>query len=302
MSDIFVLDDFSFNKLSPEMLAELSDGLEANEDADRLRAQVATRGGTSASDKISALSVYTLVSPNKSARTAKIDRITIHHMAGNLSIEDCGKVFASSSRKASSNYGIGTDGRIACYVPENYRAWTSSSSANDNRAVTIEVANSATTNPWPVSDAAYESLIRLCVDICQRNGITALNYTGNTNGNLTAHRWFAATLCPGPYLYERFPAIAAEVNKRLAAGSIYPVVKPEHNEEDDDMTYEKFCEYMDKYMSEAVISEPSSWAKASCDKAIAKGIILGNGKGAYNWQKPLTREAYLVMQDRQGLL
>ena len=243
---------------------------------------------------------YTRLSPNYSARTGKISTITIHHMAGNLTVEQCGTVFASASRQASSNYGIGTDGRIALYVPEEYRAWTTSSKANDNVAVTIEVANSVAADPWPVSDAAYESLIRLCVDICQRNGIAALNYTGDKTGNLTAHRWYAATLCPGPYLYERFPAIAEEVNKRLAAGSIYPIIPS--TKEDETMTYEKFCEYMERYMSEAVVSEPSSWAKASCEKAIAAGVIQGNGKGAYNWQLPLTREAYLVMQDRAGLL
>ena len=73
-------------------------------------------------------------------------------------------------------------------------------------------------------------------------------------------------------------------------------------EDDDDMTYEKFCEYMDRYMSEAVVSEPSAWAKEACEKAIEKGIMKGDGSGAYNFQRPLTREAYLVMQDRSGLL
>ena len=296
--DVDVIDE----GISDEALDELSGGLEPGEEADAIRMSM-TRGGISllsATDTSSKLVNYTQLSPNCSVRSGKISKITIHHMAGNLTVERCGSEFAKTSRQASSNYGIGTDGRIALYVDEAYRAWTTSSRANDDVAVTIEVANSVAADPWPVSDAAYESLIRLCVDICQRNGIAALNYTGDKTGNLTAHRWFAATLCPGPYLYERFPAIAAEVNKRLAAGSIYPITEP--IEEDEDMSYEQFCAYMEKYMSEAVVSEPSSWAKASCDKAIAKGVILGNGKGAYNWQLPLTREAYLVMQDRAGLL
>lgn len=305
MSDIFVLEEFSYDSLNEEAKQELYDGLRGGDNPDKLRANVLTKGVSGSSDQISELSCYTLISPNKSARTAKIDRITIHHMAGNLTIEQCGQVFANRSRQASSNYGIGTDGRIACYVPENYRAWTSSSSANDNRAVTIEVANSVAADPWPVSEAAYESLTRLCVDICQRNGISAIRYTGDTTGNLTAHRWFAATCCPGPYLYELFPEIAKEVNKRLSNGSIMPVSESDTNynqEDDDDMTYEKFCEYMDQYMSEAVVSKPSSWAKDACEKAIKNGVMLGDGNGAYNFQKPLTREAYLVMQDRQGLL
>ena len=287
MSDIFVLEDFGLS-LNPEAELELTDGLAKGEDPDFVR-RYEERSASSASSSDSSLVSYTAISPNKSMRTAKIDRITIHHMAGNLTVEQCGAVFANASRKASSNYGIGTDGRVGLYVPESYRAWTSSSSANDNRAVTIEVANSVAAEPWPVSDAAYESLIRLCVDICQRNNIPELVYTGNTSGNLTMHCWFAATSCPGTYLKARFPAIAEEVNKRLRGQT-------------EDEGYKQFCEYMERYMSEAVKSDPSPWAKASCDKAIQKGVMKGDGSGAYNFQRPLTREAYLVMQDREGLL
>lgn len=162
----------------------------------------------------SPLAVYTRLSPHCAPRTAKIDRITIHHMAGVGSVETCGAQFVTE-RVASSNYGIGNDGRVGLYVPEDKRACTSSSTANDNRAVTIEVSNSEALYPWPVSKAAYRALIELCADICKRNGIERLNYTGDTTGNLTAHRWFVATQCPGDYLYERFPAIAEEVNKKL---------------------------------------------------------------------------------------
>ncbi len=167
---------------------------------------------------------YTKLSPNCSDRTAKIDTITIHHMACDISVESCGAGFALESRRASSNYGIDSTGKIALYVPENKRSWCSSNTANDNRAVTIEVANSMAKDPWPVSDAAYDSLIRLCVDICQRNGIEKLVWSDNVNDriqhrngcNMTVHRDFAATLCPGPYLMQRMGQIAEAVNARLA--------------------------------------------------------------------------------------
>jgi N-acetyl-anhydromuramyl-L-alanine amidase AmpD len=136
-------------------------------------------------------------------------------MAGNLSIERCGQVF-QGSRQASSNYGVGTDGRIAMYVEEKDRALTSSNTANDNRAVTIEVANCGGEPDWKVSDKALEATIALCVDICQRNSIERLNFTGDKNGNLTMHSYFAATACPGPYLKSKFAYIAEEVNRRLA--------------------------------------------------------------------------------------
>lgn len=166
----------------------------------------------------SSLISYTKISPNRtSPRKKPIRKITIHHMAGNLTVEQCGAVFAPTSRRASSNYGIGTDGRIGMYVEEKDRAWTSSSPDNDNQAVTIEVANNTLGPNWTVSDKAMVSLIDLCVDICKRNGIQRLNFTGDKTGNLTMHCYFKSTLCPGPYLKSKFPYIASEVNKRLGA-------------------------------------------------------------------------------------
>jgi hypothetical protein len=167
----------------------------------------------------SSLVDYTRLSPNRTApRSHAIDKITIHHMAGNLSVETCGNVFQNTSRQASSNYGVGTDGRIGLYVDESRRAWTSSNRDNDNVAVTIEVANDGGAPDWHVSDKALESTIALCVDICKRNGIQKLNFTGDKTGNLTMHKWFANTLCPGPYLESKFPHIANEVNRRLSNG------------------------------------------------------------------------------------
>ena len=169
---------------------------------------------------------YTKISPNSSARTAKIDKITIHHMAGNLSVEACGNAFATTERQASSNYGVGTDGRIGLYVPESRRAWTSSNRDNDNRAVTIEVANNGGAPNWPVSDKALQATIALCVDICKRNGIARLNYTGDKSGNLTMHKWFTNTLCPGPYLGGKFQYIADGVNKQLGSSVTNKPMQP----------------------------------------------------------------------------
>ena len=163
---------------------------------------------------------YTKISPNSNnPRNKPITKITIHHMAGNLSIESCGNIFAKASRKASSNYGIGSDGRIGMYVEEKNRSWCSSSAANDNQAITIEVANDGGAPNWHVSDKALASLIDLCTDICKRNGIVRLNFTGDASGNLTQHNYFAATACPGPYLKSKFHYIANEVNKRLGQSS-----------------------------------------------------------------------------------
>ena len=159
---------------------------------------------------------YTKISPNSNnPRNSAIKKITIHHCAGNVTVEALGDVFAPVSRQASANYGIDSDGRVGMYVEEKNRAWTSSSGDNDHQAITIEVANDGGAPDWHVSDKALAKLIDLCVDICRRNGIGSLNYTGDASGNLTRHNMFAATTCPGPYLQGKFPYIADEVNRRL---------------------------------------------------------------------------------------
>lgn len=160
------------------------------------------------------LVTYTKISPHSDPREAAISKITPHHVAGDVSLETLGNVF--QTREASANYGIDSEGRIAMYVEEKDRAWTSGDADNDHCAVTVEVANDGGAPDWHVSDKALASLITLCVDICRRNGIEALNFTGDATGNLTMHKMFAATACPGPYLASKFPYIAAEVNKRLA--------------------------------------------------------------------------------------
>lgn len=170
----------------------------------------------------SSLVAYTKISPNKtSPRSHKIDTITIHCVVGQLSVESLGTVFAPKSRRASANYGIGYDGRVGMYVEEKDQSWCSSSSANDRRAITIEVA-SDTTAPYAVNDKAYASLINLLVDICKRNDIKELKWKADKSlvgqvdrQNMTVHRWFANKSCPGDYLYNRHGQIAREVNERL---------------------------------------------------------------------------------------
>lgn len=166
---------------------------------------------------------YTRISPNKnSPRNHKIDTITIHCVVSQCTVETLGNIFAPTSRQASSNYGVGTDGKIGMYVEEKDRSWCSSNAANDNRAVTIEVA-SDTKHPYAVNDRAFAALLDLVTDICKRNGIKKLVWStkkadrvNHKNGcNMTVHRDYANKSCPGDYLYNRHGEIAAEVNRRL---------------------------------------------------------------------------------------
>lgn len=172
----------------------------------------------------SALTNVAIMSPNHSgSRYNSISKITIHHMAGNLSIETCGNVFLNPNRQASSNYGIGSDGQIACYVDEENHPWTSANWDNDDRAITIEVANSETGGDWPISQAAYASLIRLCADICNRYGIYPY-YDGTPSATLTEHCMFVATNCPGPTIHSMQVnhVIENDIRAAMAGGAVTP--------------------------------------------------------------------------------
>lgn len=221
----------------------------------------------------STLISYTKLSPNRtSPRNHAIDTITIHCVVGQWTVERIGEEFAQSSKRASSNYGIGKDGKIGLYVNEADRSWCSSNAQNDHRAVTIEVA-SDTTEPYAVTTAAYESLIKLVADICKRNGIKKLVWSTNKaervthqNGcNMTVHRDFAAKSCPGTYLYSRHGEIADRVNALLT---------PDKTKE-----------------------EGSAWSAEARAWAIETGLVTGDGK-SYGWEKPVTKEQLVTILHR----
>lgn len=258
---------------------------------------------------------YTLISPNRtSPRNHEIDTITIHCVVGQCTVESLGNHFANPARQASSNYGVGRDGRIGMYVEEKDRAWCSggtdkngnpirvngiSGSDNDHRAITIEVA-SDTTEPYAITDAAYEGLIRLLVDICKRNpGIHRLRWLGDKSlvgktdkQNMTVHRWFAYKSCPGDYLYERHSAIAEEVNRRLDAEILQT--------EDEDMDVNRFKELWLEMRGELQDNDAGQWSEAARAWAISNGLIQGNGTtvdGEPNcmWADVLTREQLITV-------
>lgn len=250
----------------------------------------------------SSLISYTKLSPNHSGkRTKKIDTITIHCMAGQLSVESCGALFAKSSRQASSNYGIGPDGRIALYVDEGNRSWCTSSNANDQRAVTIEVASDAT-HPYAVKDKAYDALLDLVTDICKRNGIKKLIWSTSKNDrvnhlnscNMTAHRDYAAKACPGDYLYNREGEIAAEVNRRLGAtGSSTPATGGSTGTAAADINVGDEVEFTGTrhYVSATATNASSCKPGKAKVTAIAKGkahpyhliAVSGGGSTVYGW-------------------
>lgn len=170
----------------------------------------------------SSLVTYKRITNNKtSPRNHAIDTITIHCIVGQWTAKQGCDYFATTDRECSANYVVGEDGSIGLSVEEKDRSWCSSSSSNDHRAITIEVA-SDTTHPYVVTDEAYNALIKLVADICKRNGIKKLLWKADKSligqvdkQNMTVHRWFANKSCPGEYLYSRHSDIAAKVNTLL---------------------------------------------------------------------------------------
>ena len=183
-------------------------------------------GGNGMGYTNSSLVDCTVKSPNHSGkRTHSIDRITPHCVVGQLTAESIGGCFTSASRQASCNYGIGKDGRVCLVVDEANRSWCSSSNANDQRAITIECASDKT-EPYTMNSAVYNKLVKLCVDICKRNGLKKVLWISDKAKSLayspksgecvlTVHRWFANKSCPGEWLYSRMAQLAADINAGL---------------------------------------------------------------------------------------
>ncbi len=175
----------------------------------------------------SPLITYKNIAPHKtSPRNHKIDTITIHCYVGQVTAKQGCDMFAKTSRSASCNYVVGKDGSIGLCVDEKDRSWCSSNAANDNRAITIEVA-SDTVTPYKVTNEALNALVELCADICRRNKIKKLLWKGDKSligqvdkQNMTVHRWFAAKACPGDYLYNLHGEIAERVNQKLGLGQV----------------------------------------------------------------------------------
>ena len=238
---------------------------------------------------------YTRLSPNHSGqRTHSIDRITPHCVVGQLSAESICGCFTSPSRQASCNYGIGTDGRVSLCVEEKNRSWCSSSNANDQRAVTIECASDKT-EPYEMNSRVYDSLVKLCTDICRRNGKKkllwfgdrnkALNYTPKSDEMvLTVHRWFANKSCPGGWLYARLGDLAAKVTAALGSPS---EPKPASNKK---QLYRVRKTWADSKSQKGAFSVLAN-AKKCADSNKGYSVFDENGKKVYPADAPGTKKS-----------
>lgn len=238
---------------------------------------------------------YTSLSPNHSGqRTHSIDRITPHCVVGQLSAESICGCFTSPSRQASCNYGIGTDGKVSLCVEEKNRSWCSSSNANDQRAVTIECASDKT-EPYAMNSRVYDSLIKLCTDICRRNGKKKLLWFGDRNKTLnympksdemvlTVHRWFANKSCPGDWLYARLGNLATKVTAALSTGAGASADKAASQ------LYRVRKTWADSKSQKGAFSVLAN-AKKCADSNKGYSVFDGNGKKVYPADAPGTKKS-----------
>lgn len=238
---------------------------------------------------------YTKISPHRnSPRNHAIDRISIHCVVGQVTMQSLGEIF--QTKAASSNYGVDRDGHVGMYVEEKDRSWCSDSPENDHRAVTIETASDVS-EPYRVNDAAYQTLLNLCTDICKRNGKKKLLWLGDKAKTLaytpksdemvlTVHRWFnAGKSCPGTYLYERQGAIAAEVTRRLS--------ESEEKEEPDltEAEAKKIArQEIEAYFGEQAKKPTADWAQTHVKTVQERGIMNGDEEGGFRPYSLVTRQ------------
>nr|DAP66656.1 MAG TPA: N-acetylmuramoyl-L-alanine amidase [Caudoviricetes sp.] len=256
----------------------------------------------------SRLPTYVRLSPNVTKpRQGTIKGVAIHCTAGGKDLPaerfaDMGRFIKHDPKNgASCHYVVGGDGSIAQVCGEENRAWCTSNKI-DHQLVTIEVA-SDNVAPYLVNTAAIEALVKLLVDICQRNGIPKLLWKGDKSlmghwdkQNMVVHRWTSNKACPGDFLYNLHPKIANAVNEILAG------------KEEEEMDIEKLLKQLTPEMCYGILTEAMNYADTMLEpvwsrtdghwaNATEKGIINGEGP-----ERPIKRDEVVTILGRLNLL
>lgn len=159
----------------------------------------------------SPLTDQTMTTKKHSSRKGKsVIRVLVHHWAGTRGGVER---LVHSTDQASANYIILNDGTLIGSVDEIYRAWTSGSWEADAPSITVEIQNETLGPDWRVSGKAIHTLTRLIADIAKRHGWKSITRT-----QVRGHQEFAATACPGPYLYPRLAGIASDAEEIRKGG------------------------------------------------------------------------------------
>lgn len=119
-----------------------------------------------------------------------IEYIVVHHNAGNLTVEDCYRVW--QTREASAHYQVEGNGRIGQLVWDSDTAWHASNGEANRKSIGIEHANNAF-GPWTISDECLENGAHLVAALCKYYKLGRPKWLSN----VYPHSHFGATACPG---------------------------------------------------------------------------------------------------------
>lgn len=115
--------------------------------------------------------------------------IVLHHNAGNLTVEDCYRVW--QSREASAHYQVESSGRIGQLVWDSNTAWHAGNWWANQNSIGIEHADD-NNNPWHISDACLENGAHLVAALCKYYNLGRPQWMVN----VFPHAHFQPTACP----------------------------------------------------------------------------------------------------------
>lgn len=140
--------------------------------------------------------------------------VTVHHNGGRLSHEGVLNVW--KTRPASAHFDVDSAGNVAQYVEVNEYAWACGNTEGNQRSISIEMCNSATSGNWPVSETTWRSAARLAGWLFAK-----VIKARPSAANLVPHHHWKATTCAGPYMdgvFGQFISVAQQAYDFFVGG------------------------------------------------------------------------------------
>lgn len=119
-----------------------------------------------------------------------ITGVTVHHMAGDLTVGQCFDLWSRSG--TSAHYAVQADGTIGQLVDDADTAWACGNWEANLATISVEHANDGS-NPWTVGEKTLDAGAHLVAALCRCYGLGRPRWLVN----VFPHRHWSATACPG---------------------------------------------------------------------------------------------------------
>lgn len=142
-------------------------------------------------------------------RKYPVKRIVMHWIVGELSAADA--TFKNPSRKASAHFGVGSNGEIHQYVPEDMVAWHAGPKVNFE-SIGIEHAGGQLINGTRKvpTQQCLDASAELVADLCKRYNLPC------NRDSIKLHKEYMSTTCPGMLNVDY---IISKANQIMGTGS-----------------------------------------------------------------------------------